>query len=108
MAESINAGTGGNDGGGVGGGYSGGGVGGGYNGGGILGGGFGIEMGGESWSVEKRFRVTEVFLGVLWVSFCGFFGRACVEEGKYLKEGKMFRKILWAADILDAEGEGAI
>lgn len=24
-------------------------------------------MGGGQWSVEKRFRVTEVFLAVLWV-----------------------------------------
>lgn len=26
-----------------------------------------IEQGGGSWSVERRFRVTEVFLAVLWV-----------------------------------------
>jgi hypothetical protein len=53
-----------------------GGVGGGYTassnriGGDILGDmlGGGNMIGGDAWSVEKRFRVTEVFLGVLWVS----------------------------------------
>lgn len=27
-----------------------------------------VEDGGGSWSVERRFRVTEVFLALLWVS----------------------------------------
>jgi len=38
--------------------------------GGGIGMGMGIMGGGEAWSIEKRFRVTEVFLAVLWV--CGF------------------------------------
>jgi hypothetical protein len=27
-----------------------------------------VEDGGEAWSVERRFGVTEVFLALLWVS----------------------------------------
>ena len=26
----------------------------------------------EAWTVEKRFRVTEVFLAILWVCMCGW------------------------------------
>lgn len=35
--------------------------------GGGIGMGMGMMGGGEPWSIEKRFRVTEVFLAVLWV-----------------------------------------
>jgi len=35
-------------------------------------------MGGGMWSIEKRFRVTEVFLAVLWVG--GF--PSCLDEGR--------------------------
>lgn len=40
---------------------------------------------GERWSVERRFRVTEVFLAVLWV--CGLLWgmgmRGCMEGGMW-------------------------
>lgn len=40
--------------------------------------GLGMMGGGEVWSIEKRFRVTEVFLAVLWV------GQFSLSQGKAL------------------------